>query len=804
MASVTELVENIRSAVYGKDVRESIASGIEQCFENNGNAPIMEEAKQATASAAKSAEAAAKSAEAAAKIVDVGVDSTLSVSGAAADAAITGELVRSIKQDIVTLSDTKEDGIVETEDGSEIALKDSAEKLLRGMRIFGKTTQATVTGAQLFDLSTAVFYKRSGLTSFSVDDGVLTISKSSTSIQERVTAYFKGESNKTYTISAKTSGDSNSVGCPVSLIAVDADKQTPASIVGSETVTLDENNPWIQIIFSIGTKDTGTFTFDKIMLNEGQTALLWEPYTNGLSSPSPELPQEMVSVGDKGNIAIDITDENTGHQSATFACPNGLPGIPVKSGGNYTDAYGQKWSCDEIDLERGKYVQRIKKVDSYNGETITTQYMSTTGELSTGATVYYVSSQKIETDLTPDEIAAYRALHTNYPTTTITNDESAHMAVSYVADTKAYVYSAINSDLGELAILSSNFIDKDKLLNNKFFNQNNESISTTEAIKVEKGEVLTFISKNDGKNASGSFCIYSTKDFSSPITGKEYMGYGYSTRTYIVNESGYLRFAFYTDYLQDCSITIKGRKHLKEYTDASIEKIQEKINAFYAHNYYNGKTLTVVGDSITKGYNTAKTYHAYLKELLGFSIVNDFGISGSTVSTGGANPMCDRVANITSADIITVFGGTNDFALGNGVPVGELFTVTDGEIVPNKDKATFYGAYNCMLETLLSNFHESRIICFTPIHREIFESQPSDRQANKKGLYLSDYVEAIKNSCSFYGVQCCDLYSCFELNPNIASIKETYFHDDDGLHPNADGHERLANTMIDLVFCNRG
>lgn len=36
--------------------------------------------------------------------------------------------------------------------------------------------------------------------------------------------------------------------------------------------------------------------------------------------------------------------------------------------------------------------QQIGKIDSYDGETITTQYVSTTGELSTGATVYYVLS----------------------------------------------------------------------------------------------------------------------------------------------------------------------------------------------------------------------------------------------------------------------------------------------------------------------------------------------------------------------------------------------------------------------------
>lgn len=45
----------------------------------------------------------------------------------------------------------------------------------------------------------------------------------------------------------------------------------------------------------------------------------------------------------------------------------------------------------------------------------------------------------IERDLTPEELAAYSSLHANCPTTVITNDAGAHMEVSYVADTKAYI-----------------------------------------------------------------------------------------------------------------------------------------------------------------------------------------------------------------------------------------------------------------------------------------------------------------------------------------------------------------------------
>lgn len=46
-------------------------------------------------------------------------------------------------------------------------------------------------------------------------------------------------------------------------------------------------------------------------------------------------------------------------QLLTLPTPNGLPGIPVTSGGNYTDQNGQQWVCDEVDLERGVKVQMV-------------------------------------------------------------------------------------------------------------------------------------------------------------------------------------------------------------------------------------------------------------------------------------------------------------------------------------------------------------------------------------------------------------------------------------------------------------
>lgn len=48
-------------------------------------------------------------------------------------------------------------------------------------------------------------------------------------------------------------------------------------------------------------------------------------------------------------------------RSTSLSTPNGLPGLPVDSGGNYTDSNGQQWICDEMDFGRGKYVQRVRQ-----------------------------------------------------------------------------------------------------------------------------------------------------------------------------------------------------------------------------------------------------------------------------------------------------------------------------------------------------------------------------------------------------------------------------------------------------------
>ena len=79
----------------------------------------------------------------------------------------------------------------------------------------------------------------------------------------------------------------------------------------------------------------------------------------------------------------------------------------------------------------GKVVKRTMKIDSYNGESIATPSISTTGNLTTGATVIYQLAEPQEIELTAAEISALRQLQTFNGVTNISNDSGADMDVKY-------------------------------------------------------------------------------------------------------------------------------------------------------------------------------------------------------------------------------------------------------------------------------------------------------------------------------------------------------------------------------------
>lgn len=126
-----------------------------------------------------------------------------------------------------------------------------------------------------------------------------------------------------------------------------------------------------------------------------------------------------------------------------------LCGIPVSSGGNYTDSNGQNWLADELLVNAdgtGKIDKRTAKIDSYNSEIITTPYISSTGSLTTGATVIYALAATQEIPLTAAEISELSQLQTFNGITNIFNDANAEISVKYCTNgvLSEYVFPVVS------------------------------------------------------------------------------------------------------------------------------------------------------------------------------------------------------------------------------------------------------------------------------------------------------------------------------------------------------------------------
>ena len=457
---------------------------------------------------------------------------------------------------------------------------------LESLTLYGKSTQGSTTGTQLFDVSEVL---------------AETWLSTEKPIEEKAAGYWTSGYIPVKTGNYICSSKGSARGW-----TYDADKNGLRYIAnsGNSPIPIKEGEAFIRV--------TGANTANpqNFMFNEGDSIKPYEPYTGGKPSPSPSYPQEIKSVGQDGEIGVEVyggnlfdaatalkkqidagflyindsgevvlngtlstnnrnfyitlkpgvyclTGGNIWHiitprdslfnqrltvdEETTFHCyinngtynkrvcnpminagitalpyepykpaqtliiptPNGLPGIPVSSGGNYTDADGQQWVADEIDLARGERVKWIGEYELTGKENVvdfglrpsarivsinipdayiddgnhgllkavmSNKYKQVnfselknninliargqqrnicisiptdigiedfktdlSNQYASGhpAKVFYKLDTPIRTPLSPETIAAYKALRTYSPTTTVANDAGAGMSVGY-------------------------------------------------------------------------------------------------------------------------------------------------------------------------------------------------------------------------------------------------------------------------------------------------------------------------------------------------------------------------------------
>ena len=224
----------------------------------------------------------------------------------------------------------------------------------------------------------------------------------------------------------------------------------------------------------------------------------------------------------------------------------------------------------------------------------------------------------------------------------------------------------------------------------------------------------------------------------------------------------------------------------------NIFKKSELFNPTSSTSRWNGKTWLSLGDSIT----ARNWYQPMVTADTGLTNVN-YGIGGTTIAktTGSdSGAFCERYTSMqNTADIVTVWGGVNDFGYSYGSNGG-----TELGMFGDTSKETFYGALKVLIEGLTTKYKGKKLgfIITPPVSNNM-----GMRSKNSLGYYLEDYCNAVIEMCEYYSIPYLDLYrnSGFnELNVDIMTSNKAQTAPD-GLHPSMVGFEFIRPKLVDFI-----
>ena len=210
-----------------------------------------------------------------------------------------------------------------------------------------------------------------------------------------------------------------------------------------------------------------------------------------------------------------------------------------------------------------------------------------------------------------------------------------------------------------------------------------------------------------------------------------------------------------------------------------------------------GKKIVFLGDSITQGAGATNEENVYLEvcaKKLGAKAVN-FGVGGTRIApqiTPSAEAFCDEYFLLRAkkmdkdADLVVVFGGTNDFGHGDA-PFGRI---------GDKDPATFCGAYDALIEYLMATYGKEKLLIVYPLRRRNETATNGDGSKAEGSKPLAEYHDAEKVVAEKCGLKSVDFWNDGDLNPNTPDGNENFA---DGLHPNDIGHRLLGEKLAEAI-----